>query len=194
MRRQNELDPSQAGSGRNARLDPLALPIQFTAADPSADRRLRSIELDRNRVVLRRAVSGMRIAINLPISAYRGIALRLVPTPCRTMHEAVVSLEHRDPALSVPLFTAQDCDDAIAEWEMWSRVFGAPLLIADIDGELREPHARMGGVRLAKQTPRRRRKNAIKKRRPSIFLRRRPGNPNGIRAVHRGEREIIARD
>ena len=41
------------GSSRVLRLDPLALPLRFTAADARADERVRHVELSRERVVLR---------------------------------------------------------------------------------------------------------------------------------------------
>ena len=66
-----------AGSGRSARLDPFALPVRFSTADAAADGRSREVELTRERVVVRRAVAGIRMAVNLPISAYRGVAIRV---------------------------------------------------------------------------------------------------------------------
>jgi hypothetical protein len=49
-------------------------------------------------------------------------------------------------------------------------------------------------VRLRPVCPRRRRRNAIKTRRPAVLLRRRvPWRLAALR-VHRGEREIIARN
>jgi hypothetical protein len=104
------------------------------------------------------------------------------------------ALEHRDQALSVPLFSAPDSDDAVAEWQLWGRVLKLPLLVAQLDGSLREPFRRIGTVRVGRPSPRRRRRNAIKARRPSILMRRRPGNPARVPQVHRGEREIVARD
>ena len=61
MRRQTELGGHSAGSSRIARLDPLALPLRFTASDAVADERVRHVELHPERVILRRAVQGMRI-------------------------------------------------------------------------------------------------------------------------------------
>ena len=46
-------------SSCTARLDPLALPVRFTANDAVADERMRHIELHRERVILRRAVNVM---------------------------------------------------------------------------------------------------------------------------------------
>jgi hypothetical protein len=73
-------------------------------------------------------------------------------------------------------------------------VLGLPLLVAERDGTLREPFPRLGGVALGRPSPRRRRFAAVKRRRPSILLRRKPGRPAANPSVHRGEREIIARN
>src|SRR5262249_62260687 len=69
------------GSSRGERLDPFALPVRFTALDAGADGRSRDVELTRERVVVRRAVRGMRMAVNLPGTAFLGIALRIDPAP-----------------------------------------------------------------------------------------------------------------
>jgi len=42
--------------------------------------------------------------------------------------------------------------------------------------------------------PRRRRRNVLSKRRPSILTRRKPGGSIEAMSVYRGEREIIARN
>jgi hypothetical protein len=179
-----------AGSSRALRLDPLALPVRFAATDAGADERVRWIELDRERVVLRRAVRGIPMRIKLPLDAFLGVALRVVAA--EQGERVVLSLEHRDPALSVPLFSQPDGNDVIAEWQLWARTLRLPLLVADGRGAFREPFDRMGGVRLEPICPRRRRRNVIKARRPPILLRRtRPCT--GDLPVHRGEREMIAR-
>jgi hypothetical protein len=68
------------------------------------------------------------------------------------------------------------------------------LLVAERDGSLREPFARLGAVRIDAPTWRRRRRTVIARRRPAALLRRRAGVPSETPAIHRGEREIIARD
>ena len=51
-----------AGSGRALRLDPFALPVRFPAQDAGADGQMRQVELHRERVMVRRAVRGMRMS------------------------------------------------------------------------------------------------------------------------------------
>jgi hypothetical protein len=175
------------------RLDPFALPLRFAAPDPGADQRLRIVELDRDRVVLRRAVSGIRMAVNVAVDTFLGVAVRVVPGTGGAPPGVCVSLEHRDPGLSVPLYFASNNDEVVAEWQLWARVLGLPLLLADAAGTLREPFRRIGAVRVWVVAPRRRRRNAISRRRPSFLMRRRVGEPRATAVIYRGEREIIAR-
>jgi len=182
-----------AGSGRGQRLDPFSLPVRFEAADGRSDERVRQIELHRERVVVRRTLHGMRMALNLPVSAYRGVALRLLPPDSGRSAAAAVVLEHDDPSLSLPLFAAGDSEDIIAEWQSWARVLGRPLLVDDARGGLREPFPMLGNVRVGQPSLRRRRRSGLRRRRPSILLRRKPGR-SGDMIVHRSEHEIIARN
>lgn len=178
-----------AGSGHCLRLDPLSLPVRFRIADATADERVRIVELHREIVILRRAVHGACIKISLPIGAFLGIVMRLLPPDGADPGAIAVMLEHDDPALSVPLFAAHDADEVLAEWHMWAGVFGLPPLIADNNGQLREPFRRLGAVRISDPCERSRRSQP-RRRRPSILMRRTAGRPS--MAVHR-EREIIAR-
>ena len=182
-----------AGSSRALRLDPFALPARFTANDAAADGRTRQVELHRERVVLRRAVGGIRMAVNLPVSAYRGVAIRMLAPEGDAPAAVAVVLEHRDPALALPLFVSPDGDEVAAEWRSWANVLGVPLLVAD-DEDVHEPFARMGGVRVGIPGQRRRRRNAIKARRPSILMRRKSPRAGDMMSIHAGEREIIARN
>ena len=91
----------------------------------------------------------------------------------------------------MPLFVATEGDDAMAQWKSWSRVLGVPLLVADGDGAFREPFRRIGRLAIGAPTPRRRRRVAIKRRRPSILMRRKPGRPSAHPNVYRGERERL---
>lgn len=181
------------GSNRALRLDPFALPVQFSAQDGGADGQVRQIELGRERVVLRRAVRGIPMKVGVPVAAFRGVSLRILPADGAQGASIAVTLDHRDNALCVPLHIASDSDDGLAIWKSWGRVLGLPLLLVERDGSVREPFPRLGSVAIGKPTPRRRRRAAVKWRRPSILMRRKPGRPAANPAVHR-EREIIARD
>ena len=192
MRRQTEL--GSAGSGRCARLDPLALPVRFTASDAVADESVRHVELHRERVILRRAVQGMRIALNVPVQAFLGVSIRLTPEQNGAPAGVGVFLEHRDPALSIELYSAHNSDDVVAEWQLWSRVLGVPPLVAGSDGSFSEPFPRLGQVLCKPPSQRRRRRSALARRRPRFLVRRRPGVNRIVPLVHAGEREIIARN
>jgi len=181
-----------AGSSRSARLDPFRLPARFAATDAAADEQVRDVELHRERVVVRRSIAGMRMALNVPVSAFSGIALRVVVGADAAT--ATVTLEHKDPSLTLPLFDSGDSGEAFAEWRAWGNVLGLPLLVAEEDGALREPFQRLGGVRVDAVCPRRRRRSALKRRRSTMSLRRSTGEIGETTPVHRGEREIIARN
>ena len=190
MRRQTELGGHSAGSGRAARLDPLALPVRFTANDAVADERVRHVELHPERVILRRAVHGMRIALNMPVQAFLGVSIRLTPADDAPAGVAVF-LEHRDPALSIELYAAENADDVVAEWQLWARVLGVPALVTGSDGKFSEPFPRLGSVLCRAPAQRRRRRSPLARRRPRFLTRRRVGAKRAP-LVHR-EREIIAR-
>jgi hypothetical protein len=161
-----------AGSSRALRLDPLSLPVSFSAHDIRADGGTRQVELHRERVVLRRAVHGMRMAINVRVNDFLGIALREVDDA------RMLVLLHRDPSLTVPLCVSSDAEEIATAWQMWSEIFALPQL----QDNTREP------------APRRRRRNAIRARRPKFLVRRRAGALLNAANSYRGEREIIARN
>jgi hypothetical protein len=177
------------------RLDPFALPVRYTARDGGrADGQVREIELDRDRVTLKRAVSGIRMNVGVPVAAFRGVTMRLLPAEGEEPAAIAIVLEHTDPGLSVPVFLSTEAEDASAIWKSWSRVLGLPLLVDEGDGTLREPYRRLGRLTVGAAKPRRRRRAAIKWRRPSFLTRRKVGRPASQLAVYRGEHEIIARN
>jgi hypothetical protein len=123
--------------------------------------------------VLHRAVKGMRMAINVRVSDFLGVALRGLDDA------QMLVLVHRDPSFNIPLCVSSDRDEIATAWQMWSDILALPLLAEDDD---HEPAAR------------RRRHNAIRARRPKFLVRRRGGNLVNTETIHRDEREIIARD
>ena len=182
-----------AGSGRSVRLDPFALPARFSASDAAADGQVRQVELHCERVVVRRSLAGMRMALNMPVKAFAGVALKL------TIGEGPATLDvvlaHKDdPALDLPLYRSAENDEALTQWQSWGAVLGLPLLVDDESEGWREAYPRAGMLKSGTVRPRRRRRSALCKRRPSILLRRAPRGLTGNAPVHRGEREIIARN
>ena len=161
-----------AGSSRALRLDPLSLPVSFDAHDIRADGGVRTVELHRERVVLRRAVQGMRMAVNVRVCDFLGVALRGIDDV------QMLALLHRHPSLTIPLCISSDREEIAIAWQMSSDVFALPQL----QDSTREP------------APRRRRRNAIRARRPKFLVRRRMGGLLNPAGNYRGEREIIARN
>ena len=182
------------GSSRALRLDPNNLPLRYFARDHGADGQVRNIELDRERVVFRREVHGIPMKIGVNVSEFAGVTMRTLPPEGEEPAAVAVMLEHRDNGLTVPLFVATEGDDAMAQWKSWSRVLGVPLLVDDGEGVLREPFQRLGQISVGPATSRKKRRAAIRWRRPSILMRRKPGRPSANPNVYRGEREIIARN
>ena len=174
MRRQTATSGiNPAGSSRALRLDPLSLPVSFEALDTRADGGVRNIELHRERVVLRRALHGMRMSVNVRVRDFLGVALR------GTDDAQMLVLIHRDPSLTIPLCVSSDGEEIATAWQMWSEIFALPQLPED---KSREPATR------------RRRHNAIRARRPKFLVRRRGSHLLNPANQHQGEREIIARD
>ena len=179
--------PSAGGSGRKLRLDPLSLPLRFAAADERTDDGTRIVEIGRDRVLLLRSVRGVRMRLRIPLEGFLGVAARALVTPDEADRIAI-TLEHDDPALSVVLHVGDEVEELLAEWQLWGRVLGRPLLIAGVDGGLRPAAAAFADESAA----RRRRRTPLRKRRPYFFARRNGFPVLLAPVVHRGEREIIA--
>ena len=178
-----------AGSSRALRLDPHSLPVRYAAIDAAADGQTRDIELHRERVVLRRSVRGVRMALNMPLTAFNGVALRLMPGE----GAVAIVLAHDDPGLILPLAVTDEADEAFAEWHGWAEALGLPLLVEDKVG-FRKASPALGALAACPPRPRRRRRSALKARRPAMLLRRLFGKVSDKTPVHKGEREMIARD
>ena len=130
------------GSSRALRLDPYALPARYAARD---SRRGRANSSDRTRPRARRAPprgAGIPMKVGVPVHEFRGVSMRTLPPEGEEPAAVAVMLEHRDSALTVPLFVADRRRRRSGGMEMLGRVLGVPLLVVDSDGSLREPFRR----------------------------------------------------
>jgi hypothetical protein len=177
-----------AGSSRAMRLDPLLLPMRVAAVDPTADGNTRIAEIDRERVVVMRSVRGVRMRLNLPVDHFLGVSVRTFPGNAAADGRMALVLEHRDAALCVPLQYAAETEDIDADLRLWAHTLGRPLLTSAPQAIPATPVS----ITISTSAPRRRRRTALKKRRPTIHLRRMWGRVRIAHAVHRNEREIIA--
>lgn len=168
-------------------------PLQFQSLDPGADEGVRLVTLDRAGIVLRRRVAGVPMKLERSLDAYEGLAVALLDPEGDDDGVAIV-LVHADPALSVTLYSAPHIDDVVAEWRGWSETLGLPMLVTEADGTRRPAYPMLGRLTIGGVRARRARRGPLKHRRPSVYRRRAAGRPlNGL-DVHRGERELIARD
>ena len=117
------------------------------------------IELHRERVVLRRALHGMQMAINVRVSDFLGVALRGIDDA------QMLVLVHRDPSLTIPLCVSSDRDEIASAWQMWSDIFALPQLPED---KAREP---------ARTAPASQRDPGPASEIPGAAARRRPAQP-----------------
>lgn len=194
MGRQTEAGAlTRVGTGPADRLDPKMLPLRFRAPDAEADGGERRVTLERSRVVVDRTVGSVAMRIAVPISAFSGVAVRVRPGADPEQDRLEIVLAHRDRALDVPLASSAPDGDGLAEWTSWSRALELPLLIEELDGTRRTTSARIGALEVSRPKPRRGR-GFLKGRRTRFQAKRRTGELTPETAVHRGEREIIARN
>ena len=173
--------------GRDLRLDPSVLPQRWSVptgrgADRGEDA---AVYLDEAGIVLKRRLAGLPLTIALPLSAYRGVAVRVTEDEGGRM-VASVELWHDDPALGLPLTVTRDMEQAAIDWDRWSATLHLPLLMIEPDG--RVTHVpRPPAIAMDRALPRRRR--AALARRPRFLVRRKVGR-GGPMPVLTGWREI----
>lgn len=105
-----------------------------------------------------------------PISAYEGVALRILPRDTeRKNFMAIVELSHRDhPAHSLVIYAGEDGVDASSRWRAWGRVLNLQLLIEDREGTLHPAERRLGAIQIANPQPHMA-ANPLSHRRPLAF-------------------------
>jgi hypothetical protein len=176
-----QTDGAFAGSSRFFRLDPSALPVRHTDRGDA-------FILDRDRAVVRRDLHGIAATLDVPVSAYRGVAVRMF-TEGEDSLRVVVELMHPDPALTLPLVVAGEAEAAAQDWIAWGRALNMPLLFVEEDGTVSFP-AGAGAVDSPSEP--RRAGRPFRGRRSRFARRRKIGTFSGIERLE--GREIIARD
>ena len=172
--------PCPAGSG------------SASAADRRADGYARTVSLSRDCIRIDRRLSGIAMRVAVPVRAYRGVTLSLLPDAAGVLRYQL-HLLHRDDDLSVLLGCAGTDLDIVADWRLWSRFFRLPALVERQDGRVEEADATLGGLPVGRDVSARRRSRLRSKHRPAFLARRKAGDLALTVTVHAGEREIIAR-
>jgi hypothetical protein len=193
VRRQTNVGDIPADAGRELRLDPLELPVRYSANLAGAAQDVPvAIMLDRDKAVLRhRLAGGLAATTTVPIAAYSGVAVRMVANDAAGIILATIELMHGDPALSLPLVVAERIDEIAADWQAWGQILGLPLLLVEADGSITRPTPEVGRIMTAGPQPRRR-SGLGAKRRPRFLTRRKTGRMADTERLT--GREIIARN
>jgi hypothetical protein len=184
---QSKRCPEWSGAASNAQ-------VTLTLPDSRADDRRRKVELTRQRIVLRRIVAGVAMHVQLPVSAYRGIALCLAE-PLGGEAHFELRLVHRDPEMCVRLACGEEERTILADWHAWLSFFALPPLLERELGAYvaADGLPRLGAVGPGNSRPRRR--NAtLANRRGRFGLRRKTGRLDRLAEVFSGEREIICHE
>ena len=132
--------------------------------DARAENREREVSFDRERVIIARRFQGVRMRVNVPTRAYRGVVLTLDKTAAGG-DLFRVSLWHGDRDFSVTLAEAPADGEIIATWKSWSAFFGLPKFVEREPGLLEGVDRRLGQLALGTVGAPRRRGAAMNARR-----------------------------
>ena len=178
-----------AHADRVQKLEPMRLPVRHGTSDVP-DLADEGLIPQAERLALAHRFGAVALKITHPLSAYRGVAIRILQGASEADDRIAVVLSHSDCALEVPLYEAEDDTDVIAEWRKWGNALGLPLLMEGTDGRLVAAENRLGEVTVERPRPRRR--GSFLSRRPRFLIRRRAAKLPSVPFVHRDEYEIIA--
>jgi hypothetical protein len=185
LERQTVAGGATAGSIRAYRLDPHRLPARGFATGGAAGP---AFVIEQRRAIVRPAAAD---AVTVPVTDYRGVAVRMESTGDNGEVRAFVELLHADPSLTLPLAVTDDPYEIAGDWQDWAKTLGLPLLVVGQDGSVGAPLAGMGGIIAARPLPRRRH-SFFAGRRPRFLTRRKVGHVDAALRVE--GREIIARN
>ncbi len=179
-----------AGSSWGFRLDPYTLPVRGSARGGGTAGT--AFILDREHaIVQRQRHTGQPFTLTVPLTSYRGVAVRMEPAGAAGHVRVFVELLHDDPALTLPLIVGDEPEDVAADWQAWGRALNLPLLVVGQDGSVSAPLGDLGGV-ITGPSKSRRRHSFFAGRRPRFLTRRKTGHSRPTERLT--FREIIARN
>jgi hypothetical protein len=139
-------------------------------------------------VLYRMSVKGIPLRLAVPLDHYKGVSADIRYTMKGLQCSLILAHENRD--YEVTLFSAQDDENILAEWNAFARRLELPLMIRSEHGDVLA-RSQFGPLQTNGVSPRRAR-NMFLVRRPRFLRKRSAGKFSAALSVYR-EREIIAR-
>lgn len=198
MGRQTAIETATgAGASASYPLDPGSLPAIFESRAGGMSHHKNSsvpvqVHLDRESLVLKgRSVNGP-INVVVGIQTYSGVMVQITPADEAGSVSAKLILKHPEDGLSVVLAETDNPEELASAWPAWSKSLDLPMLVCDLGGAVKPIEAY--SVRTSERPASRRKLALLTGRRPRFLVRRKVGQMAARHPVHRGEREIIARN
>ncbi|MTI18631.1 hypothetical protein E1162_15410 [Rhodobacteraceae bacterium RKSG542] len=135
-------------------------------------------------LVVERSVCGVRYHTPIPLSEFTGVVASATEDETSGECRATLQLSHENPNYCVCLHTADNLDNIVAEWLLWSRQLGLPLFIKEAHGPLKKVGSAPNEVIIGNPAPRRK-MASLTGRRPRFLVKRSSGNLELANTVHR---------
>lgn len=160
----------------------------FTCDDSRADGLIRRVRVEASHVAIARRFKGIAMRLDVPVAAFRGVALSVQAgqsgAPCFEL-----TLLHHDADLNVVLAQAASQQQLAAGWDGWSRFFAIPKLVERRAGVYERFDDKQAAARFA---PRRR--CSLTRQRRGKFAARRKSGISARMQQRFVEAEMIARN
>ena len=160
---------------------PAFFSARLMAHDARADGAMRMLHIGQEKIVIMRRCVGIAMQIEIPCSAYRGVALVLAGSADAPLFR--ICLVHDDADLSIVLHETEDDESILIHWQAAACFFRRPRLLGMGGGSFEPVEALCGQLVLGRAFRIRRRGAIAIRRRPRFLMRRRIGDCSRMRKI-----------
>jgi hypothetical protein len=127
---------------------PAFFSARLMAHDARADGAMRVLHIGQEKIVMLRRCAGIPMQIEIPCSAYRGVALVLMGSADAPLLR--ICLVHDDADLSILLHETDDEESILVHWQAAARFFRRPRLLCMGEGPFEAVEALCGQLVLGR--------------------------------------------